>query len=553
MMTHPFLIHIYTLSIFLLFSSFSDIQCHDLEKINVIDFPLNSIYRVAGDGNGNAYFIGDKWGGPVIYDLPNIGAGDVIIGKVNSSGLVWVDLVGTTDDEYGGGVAAHGETNSVYFCGNTYDPFAGTYNGGGDYFIMKYDTNGTMIWKTQNGSNEFQYLVTIVVDPSGDYVYAEGWDFISGEGDVDILVKYTSSGDFVWYKVVTGYDSNSRWNRDIFFTNQELIFAYDLTNKVNIIKYSAGDGVEQYSILTDEGFTYSHSCIDDEYIYITGRQANTYLMKRSIADGSEIWVTIHEYYNDQWNPKIVSCSGDYVTLAIQDNSIPDLYSTAFKKSDGSFVKAERQEIPDFPTLEHACSSGDIGYAMGPYNDGSGHTGFFVFNLIALLPKCSPNQYAFGLKASRNVIYSTYYDLGDGIIKSVLRSTEPWKLGITTSDEQYPTFTNYTILSRDLNDDFEVTEDSEWKPYVVHEITSTRTQNLYGVLISEDQVSGILLKDDDRVVHYYKVICDFAGWIWSYQHAVDLNTYTPGISDATLKLVEDFNALLLPADYWVQLD
>ena len=160
---------------------------------------------IALDGSGNIYITGSTDG-----DLggPNQGGYDAFIAKFDSGGTVqWTRQMGSTDRDYGQGIAVDGSGNS-YIAGHTSGDLAGPNQGYHDAFIAKYDSAGTEQWRRQIGTTAWDSADGIAVDASGNsYIAGYTTGDLAGpsQGDRDAFVaKYDSSGEVDWIRQLGG-------------------------------------------------------------------------------------------------------------------------------------------------------------------------------------------------------------------------------------------------------------------------------------------------------------------------------------------------------------
>ncbi|MHC4562050.1 MAG: SBBP repeat-containing protein [Planctomycetota bacterium] len=154
---------------------------------------------VAIDGVGNVYVGGETQG-----DLAGVGAGgaDAFVAKYDSAGsLLWTRQLGTASADWGAGVAVDGAGN-VYVSGGTQGDLGGANAGGGDAFLAKYDSSGSLLWTQQLGTDDGDCSFSVAVSNVGDafitgYTYGNLSETNLGKKDV-FLAKYGSTGDLVW-------------------------------------------------------------------------------------------------------------------------------------------------------------------------------------------------------------------------------------------------------------------------------------------------------------------------------------------------------------------
>jgi hypothetical protein len=130
------------------------------------------------------------------------GSIDMFIIKFNSNGdIVWTKtwhaIGGINTNQIGrsivqtsdGGYAVTGETNIV--------------NSGGNMFIVKYDSNGNVIWNKIWGGVNYEVGNSIIQTSDGGYAIAGETGYGAGMGDA-LIVKYNSGGNLVWSRTLGG-------------------------------------------------------------------------------------------------------------------------------------------------------------------------------------------------------------------------------------------------------------------------------------------------------------------------------------------------------------
>ncbi|MCX5786419.1 MAG: SBBP repeat-containing protein [Elusimicrobia bacterium] len=157
---------------------------------------------VATDSSGNVYVAGDTNGG--LDGNTNAGGGDMFLVKYDSSGnKKWTKELGTPSSDFGSGVTTDFSGN-IYVTGYTDGVLGGAANAGGyDIFVVKYSTSGAKLWTRQLGTNGSDFGSGVATDSSGNvYVTGRtngGLDGNTNEGDYDMfLVKYSTAGVKRW-------------------------------------------------------------------------------------------------------------------------------------------------------------------------------------------------------------------------------------------------------------------------------------------------------------------------------------------------------------------
>jgi hypothetical protein len=155
-----------------------------------------AIYSIAVDTSGNVYYTG------TLFSSKSLS----LIGKLDSSGAaVWTRKI--TETSVNGSLSygiALDSSNNVYACGRAY---RGTTNGY-DAVLVKYDSAGTLQWKTAalSTGTATDFFYKVVVDSSGNS-YAVGY---AGSPQVAVLAKFDTSGTLLWSKSLSAA-GNGLW------------------------------------------------------------------------------------------------------------------------------------------------------------------------------------------------------------------------------------------------------------------------------------------------------------------------------------------------------
>jgi len=187
---------------------------------------VSSASSVAVDTSGNAYVTG-------FYQCSTITFGSTTLTNSNSSrneffivkfdpngNAVWAKSAGYTDDDEGYSVAtdANGNVFATGYYNNTITFGSHTLLGtvGADYFIVKYDSTGNVLWaKNANGTYD-DYGNCLATDASGNVYVAgnfgsnsitfQGYTISNASlGTPEIfIVKYDPTGNVLWAKSAKG-------------------------------------------------------------------------------------------------------------------------------------------------------------------------------------------------------------------------------------------------------------------------------------------------------------------------------------------------------------
>ena len=176
---------------------------------------------VAVDNSGNVYITGsfrsstiDLGGGA----LNNAGSGamDIFLAKFDSNGNhIWSKRFGVSVDDWAQSISVDSSGNlfiAGMFKGSNLNFGGGsiTNNGGLDFFLAKFDSNGNHQWSKGFGGNNDDYSYSVSADSSGN-VYITGFfksstiDFgggaLNNAGGWDTyLAKFDSNGSLQWSK-----------------------------------------------------------------------------------------------------------------------------------------------------------------------------------------------------------------------------------------------------------------------------------------------------------------------------------------------------------------
>jgi len=174
---------------------------------------------VATDKDGNVYVTGYTDGN--LDGNLRVGLQDIFVVKYDSNSVKqWTRQLGTASTFAEGTAIATDASGNVYVTGYTSGSFVNnTSAGGDDYFIVKYSSNGDMLWVRQYGSVSMDRGQGIAIDASG-YVYVVGMMPRAGNGLDLFVAKYDGNGQIQWsqqlgstakdvaYGVVTDINNN---------------------------------------------------------------------------------------------------------------------------------------------------------------------------------------------------------------------------------------------------------------------------------------------------------------------------------------------------------
>jgi hypothetical protein len=330
-------------------------------------------YSCATDGSGNVYLAGQTNSTSNIasggHQNTLSGGGDAFLVKFNSAGIrQWATYYGGSDGEVGKSCATDNSGN-IYLIGATNSPsnissgghqnsFGG--GGGADAFLVKFNSAGIRQWATYYGGSKTDYGLSCTIDGSSN-VYLAGWtsstnniasgghqNTLSGGGDA-FLVKFNSAGIRQWATYYGGTLNSFAGN------------SCATDNSGNI--YLTGAATASINNIASGGHQNSFG----------GGDEDAFLVKFNSA-GIRQWAT---YYGGSDNDAGNSCATDNsgnVYLAGNTNSTSNIASGGHQNTfngggDAFLVKFNNVGVRQWATY---CggSAGDVGYSCA--TDGSGN-------------------------------------------------------------------------------------------------------------------------------------------------------------------------------------
>jgi len=160
--------------------------------------------------------VGQSWPNDKDLEGLNKGSWDAIIVKYAFNGdVVWQKTFGGSDSDWFEGVTS---TNDGYvavgYSSSNDKDLEGLNKGYADAIIVKYAFNGDVVWQKTFGGSYWDYFYGITLTEDGyvavGYSYSIDYDLEGlNKGDDDaIIVKYDSNGDVVWQKTFGGSDDD---------------------------------------------------------------------------------------------------------------------------------------------------------------------------------------------------------------------------------------------------------------------------------------------------------------------------------------------------------
>lgn len=162
--------------------------------------------RIAVDATGNAFIAGTTRGGLAGNTLA--GLYDYVLAKYDASGTrLWLRQSGAASQITTGSGVAVAASGDVLFIGNTTGGLHGqTMNGTQDYFLAKFDTNGTLTRFQQVGQSSFATgAMNLGLDAAGNALVAGftfgglGGNVLTGVHDA-VIAKHAADGTLTWVR-----------------------------------------------------------------------------------------------------------------------------------------------------------------------------------------------------------------------------------------------------------------------------------------------------------------------------------------------------------------
>jgi hypothetical protein len=152
--------------------------------------------------DGSALYVGGETNGALVPGVLNAGDYDFFVRRYDTNGtVIWTDQFGGSDYEQIDGIATY--RGKVFVAGFTLSALSGQASGGSwDGLVRAYDSDGNPLWTRQFGGNSSsEDFHGVAADSTGVYAVGSvgpGPDF---NGSVDVLVvKYDFAGNLVWVR-----------------------------------------------------------------------------------------------------------------------------------------------------------------------------------------------------------------------------------------------------------------------------------------------------------------------------------------------------------------
>jgi hypothetical protein len=206
---------------------------------------------ISVSNDGSIYLIG--YTGNDFNGQKNPDGHDSFLLKYNSSGdLVYARLISGSSTDYAGSIAI-GKDACVYVVGWTQSDLNREGNHGStDAFLLKYDSNGNLIYTKLIGGEYYDYATGVSVT-SDDCVYVIGVaDKEVRPADSDsFLLKYDSDGNQISTNIISGYSIDAAF--DLSIDNNGSIYVVGLTRSYQLNLEGNNGGRDAFLIKYDSG------------------------------------------------------------------------------------------------------------------------------------------------------------------------------------------------------------------------------------------------------------------------------------------------------------
>jgi len=136
-----------------------------------------------------------------------------VMSLAQSPDWMWVETAASSGADFGNDIATD-QVGDFYTVGSfgppsiTFGSFTLTNQGYGDNFLVKYSSNGSVLWAKSSGGAQYEQVTSVKVDHAGNviitgYFYSSSIDIdgvvLNNSGDKDIFVaKFNTNGLLLW-------------------------------------------------------------------------------------------------------------------------------------------------------------------------------------------------------------------------------------------------------------------------------------------------------------------------------------------------------------------
>lgn len=269
-------------------------------------------------------------------------------------------VFGTSGSDRATGLAKH--SAGVYVVGSTDGNLHGTHRGGGDAFIRKYSSSGTVPWGKQFGTPGLEYYISVASDTNNNaYVVGTTNDSLAGSrGDEDAFIRrYNASGTVAWTQQFGSTAKDVARGAAAYGSNAVYVVGYTIGNLAGsskgredafIRKYTASGSVAWTRQFGTSGYDEATDVAVDGSgnVYVVGsttgalggtpaRGYDMFIRKYS-PSGNVLWTRQEDYATDYGQAVAVSGSSVYLvgTYQQQPSASTDAWLVKYNTS-GTFL------------------------------------------------------------------------------------------------------------------------------------------------------------------------------------------------------------------------
>ena len=195
-----------------LFYDKRDLNKQIRNPFTAINLDWNNTINMMGESEGKDIVIDNYYNVYIVGKVYNSSknAFDIIIVKYNNSGnQIWNETWGGNSEDLGFAIDID-PSNNLYIIGGSYS----LTNGSSDIILLKYSSSGELLWYRTWGGAQYDTGYGITVDDY-DNIYVVGYtESFETFGDV-ILLKYNSTGDLKMNTTWGGIDTDLAYDVDL--------------------------------------------------------------------------------------------------------------------------------------------------------------------------------------------------------------------------------------------------------------------------------------------------------------------------------------------------
>ncbi|UCG92636.1 MAG: T9SS type A sorting domain-containing protein [candidate division WOR-3 bacterium] len=246
-----------------------------------------------GDWDGAFSVAVDNSNNIIVTGISYIGGNnDYFIVKYDCNGtILWQDTIDNGDEDYADCVAVDNSNNIIV---TGYCTIGGDY----DYFTVKYDSNGTILWQdTLDNNGLYDIARGVAVDNSNNIIVTGYCDI--GNDCVYLTVKYDSSGTIIWADTLNYGPWDSALDVAVDNDNNIIVTGYTSTGANNdyfTVKYDSSGTILWQDTIDNHEFDQAYGVAVDNSnnIIVTGCSGEPfsdydYLTVKYDPNGTILW------------------------------------------------------------------------------------------------------------------------------------------------------------------------------------------------------------------------------------------------------------------------